>query len=328
MLRFDHASFACRIPLLAAAWLWVGTLSCEAIIFYATDDPSHNTSAPTGSFENSGWQYEVQYGSFLGTIIGAQYVITAQHIGTQGGTLVHSGIFHGGSDVVYNIDAAFNGGAGYWDVAGTDLRILKVQELFPYYAPIFTGTLQPGLTLVTHGRGGPRGSEVLDGGDLRGWEHGTYDGTPRWGSNTVDSIYASALGNLIKASFSADGTTEEASLSVGDSGGGVFVNDNGTWKLAGVNYSVDGLFDTNNIAGDGSEFDAALFERSGLYQGSDAFGWTAAPAGPSSMYASSVTSNAATIMTIALVPEPHSALLVIMALTGGLLRRRRLTPQA
>ncbi|MEZ5387476.1 MAG: trypsin-like serine protease [Prosthecobacter sp.] len=328
MVRPHHSCFARRISVLATAVLWICTLPCEAILFYDTGDANHNISAPTGSYENSGWQYEVQYGSFLGTIIGSQYIITAQHIGLQSSTIVHNGIFNGGSDVVYNIDASFNGGAGYWDVAGTDLRILKVQELFPYYAPIYTGVLQPGLTLVTHGMGGPRGDEVLVGGDLQGWKHGVYDGTARWGSNTVDSLYASALGILIKSSFSANGTTEEASLSVGDSGGGVFVNDNGIWKLAGVNYSVDGLFDTNTIVGDGSEFDAALFERDGLYQGSDAFGWSAAPPGPSSMYASSVTSSAATIMTIALVPEPHSAFLVMLALTGGFLQRRRVTPQA
>ena len=328
MLRLVQASFPCRTCVLAVVLLWACTQSSEAIIFYSTGDVNHNTTAPTGSFEDSGWQYEVKYGSFLGTIIGSQYVITAQHFGTQGATLVHSGIFNGGSDVVYNIDAAFNGGAGYQDIAGTDLRIIKVQELFPYYAPIFTGTLQSGLTLVTHGMGGPRGDEILVGGDLQGWEHGPADGTPRWGSNTIQSVYPSAIGDLIKASFSADGTTEEATLSVGDSGGGVFVNDNGIWKLAGVNYSVDGYFDTNTTVGDGSEFDAALFERDGLYQGSDAFGWSAAPAGPSSMYASSVTGNAATIMSIALVPEPHSAFLVMIALTGGVLQRRRVTPQA
>lgn len=328
MLRPSQAAFPRHTWVLVMFLLWACARPSEAIIFYSTGDVNHNTAAPTGSFEDSGWQYGVKYGSFLGTIIGAQYVITAQHFGTQGTTLLHSGIFNGGADVVYNIDAAFNGGAGYHDIAGTDLRILKVQELFPYYAPIFTGTLQAGLTLVTHGMGGPRGAEILVGGDLQGWEHGPADGTPRWGSNTIQSVIPSAIGDLIRATFSADGTTEEATLSVGDSGGGVFVNDSGIWKLAGVNYSVDGSFDTNAIVGDGSEFNAALFERGGLYQGSDAFGWSPAPAGPSSMYASSVTGNAATIMSIALVPEPHSALLVMTALAAGGLQRRRVKPQA
>ena len=46
------------------------------------------------------------------------------------------------------------------------------------------------------------------------------DGVARWGTNTVSSIYSTALGDLLTASFSASGTLHEASLSGGDSGGG------------------------------------------------------------------------------------------------------------
>lgn len=329
-----HAAVLLTGPrlLAAALGLWcVSTVPSHAILFYDTGDANHNTTAPTGIYEDSGWQYEGKYGSYLGTIIAPQYFITAQHFGTQGGTFVHSGIFNGGSDVIYNIDFAANGGAGYWDIAGTDLRIFKVAEYFPYYAPLYTGTLEVGMTLVTHGMGGPRGDEVLVGGDLHGWEHAGSDATARWGTNTVASIQTTALGDLLSATFSASGTLHEASLSGGDSGGGVFVNDGGIWKLAGVNYSVDGRFDTNNIVGDGSDFDAALFDRGGLYQGSDAFGWSFNPDlpldNPSNLYASRISTNAAAIMSIAVVPEPHSALLVMLAVSCGVCQRRRITPQ-
>lgn len=299
----------------------------HAVLFYATGDAGHNTSAPTGAFEDSGWQYEGTYGSFLGTIIAPQYFITAQHFGPQGSTFVHNGIFNGGADVVYNVDFSANGGLGYWDIAGTDLRIVKVAEVFPYYAPLYTGSGETGLTMVTHGMGGPRGDAILVSGDLQGWEHSSPDGTPRWGSNTVSGIYTSVLGDLLTASFSASGTAEEATLSGGDSGGGVFVNDGGVWKLAGVNYSVDGRFDTNNIVGDGSDFDAALFDRGGLYQGSDAFGWTLIPNqpldNPSSMYASRISSSATAIESIIAVPEPGAALLVLAGALGLVLPRRR-----
>lgn len=303
----------------------------HAVVFYATGDAGHNTSAPTGTFEDSGWQYQGTYGGFLGTIIAPQYFITAQHMGAQGGTFVHNGIFNGGSSVVYNVDFSANGGLGYWDIAGTDLRVVKVAEIFPYYAPLYTGNAEVGLTMVTHGMGGPRAAEVLVGGVLQGWEHGAPDGTPRWGSNTVAGIYNSVLGDLITASFSASGTAEEATLSGGDSGGGVFVNDGGVWKLAGVNYSVDGRFDTNNIVGDGSDFDAALFDTGGLYQGSDAFGWTFNPNvaldDPSSLYASRISGSAAAIQAITAVPEPQSAALVLLAGVIALVRRGRVTPQ-
>lgn len=302
---------------------------CSAVLFYDTADSNHNTTAPTGAFEDSGWQYEGLYGAYLGTMIAPQYFITAQHFGTQGTTFTQSGIFNGGSDVTYNIDTTVNSGIGYWDIAGTDLRIFKVQEYFSNYAPLYTGSLEVGLTMVTMGRGGPRGADVMVSGVLHGWEDSSPDGITRWGSNTVSGVYSSALGDLLTANFSASGTVEEATLSNGDSGGGVFVNDGGVWKLAGINYSIDGQFDTNNIVGDGSEFDAALFDRGGLYQGSDAFGWTLIPDlpldNPSSMYASRISTNAAAIMSIAVVPEPQSAFLILLAAAGSLLRRRRFT---
>ncbi len=311
---------------MAVTLLWACATPCGAVLFYSTGDADHNTTAPTGTFENSGWQYQGTYGSFLGTIIAPQYFITAQHMGLQGSTFVHNDVFNGGLDVIYNIDTTANSGLGYWDIAGTDLRILKVQEIFPYHAPLYTGGSEVGLTMVTHGMGGPRGDPVLVSGVLHGWEHGAPDGTPRWGSNTVHSIYDSALGDLVTATFSSSGTSHEATLSSGDSGGGLFVNDGGIWKLAGVNYSVDGHFDTNDSTGDGSEFDAGLFDRGGLYQGSDAFGWTLVPNlvldDPSSLYASRISSNAAAIMTIVAVPEPRSALLVMLAGAFALRRRR------
>lgn len=310
--------------------LWACTTPCAAVLLYRTGDGGQNTTAPTGPvFENSGWQYEGTYGGFLGTIIAPQYFITAQHFGPQGSTFVHNGIFNGGASVTYNIDATANSGLGYWDIAGTDLRILKVQEVFPYYAPLYTGGAETGLTMVLHGKGGPRGDPVVVSGTLQGWEHGTPDGVPRWGSNTVSGIYASVLGDMVTATFSASGTAEEATLSGGDSGGGLFVNDGGVWKLAGVNYSVDGRFDTNNTVADGSHFDAGLFDRGGLYQGNDSFGWTYIPNlvldNPSSLYASRISSNASSIMSIVAVPEPQSAMLVMLGAVLGLKRRRGVT---
>src|SRR5581483_5272156 len=39
----------------------------HAVIFYDTGDANQNTTAPTGSLANSGWQYEGQFDGFLGT---------------------------------------------------------------------------------------------------------------------------------------------------------------------------------------------------------------------------------------------------------------------
>ena len=70
---------------------WVLFLFCaapvRAVILFATGDPSANTSAPTGAYANSGWQYEGQFGSFLGTVIGSNYFITTKHIGGSVGQI-------------------------------------------------------------------------------------------------------------------------------------------------------------------------------------------------------------------------------------------------
>jgi hypothetical protein len=40
--------------------------STQAVILYGTGDPTANISAPAGALANSGWQYEGQFGDFLG----------------------------------------------------------------------------------------------------------------------------------------------------------------------------------------------------------------------------------------------------------------------
>ena len=303
----------------------------HAVLFYDTGSASHNIAAPTAAYQDSGWQYQGYYGAYLGTMIAPQYFLTAQHMGTQGSSFVSAGLFNGAIDVTYTIDASANGGAGFWDIAGTDLRILKINEYFPTYATLYTGISEQGLEMVTMGRGGVRGADVMVSGTLNGWQHNLGDGVARWGSNIVSDVTTiPGLGGMLVAEFDASGpghTTEEATLSEGDSGGGVFVNDGGIWKLAGINYSVDGLFDTNNTTGDGTQFNAALFDRGGLYQGSDGQGWTlipdVGPDNPSSLYASRISTNAAAIQAIAVVPEPHSALLITLAGMIAMNRRQR-----
>ena len=327
-----------QLSLRLAVWMVMMSFAflpqAHAVLFYDTGSAAHNIAAPTAAYQNSGWQYQGYYGAYLGTMISPQYFLTAQHMGAQGSSFVSAGLFNGGVDVNYTIDAAANGGAGYWDIAGTDLRIIKINEYFPTYATLYTGSSEQGLDMVTMGRGGVRGADVMVSGTLHGWKHNNGDGVARWGSNIVNDVTTiPGLGGMLVAEFDASGpghSTEEATLSVGDSGGGVFVNDGGIWKLAGINYSVDGFFDTNNTPSDGTQFSAALFDRGGLYQGSDVQGWTlipdVGPDNPSSLYASRISTNAAAIQAIAVVPEPHSVILIALAGMLTMKHRQRRDP--
>ncbi|MGJ8648893.1 MAG: hypothetical protein ACSHX4_00915 [Opitutaceae bacterium] len=64
----------------------------------------------------------------------------------------------------------------------------------------------------------------------------------RWGTNAILTPVPAPLGNYTYTALSSNASPNEgpneASFSLKDSGGGVFINDNGTWKLAGIASAV------------------------------------------------------------------------------------------
>jgi hypothetical protein len=297
----------------------------RAVIFYDTADPTHNAAAPTGTYLNSGWQYEGYFGSFLGTMIAPTLFVTAQHFGVNSSTFSYDTVFSGTTTATYSINTAANSGIGYWDIANTDLRVYQITGgTFSTYASIYTGSAEVGSDIVITGRGTQRGAAVnLAPDGLKGWKYGTSDGVARWGRNTVDAaVNAGSLGNLLVASFNATSGRDEATLSNGDSGGGAFIKVGSNWQLVGINYGIEGSFDTNNTKADGTEFAAALTDKGGFWEGSDAAGWTFMPNTAqdqaSQLYISQISASASAIqnvISIAAVPEPGTALLVL----GGFL---------
>jgi hypothetical protein len=271
-------------------------LAGQAILFYDTADVNHNTSAPTGLYAGSGWEYQGLFGAYMGTAISSSHFITAQHIGVDGSTFSQPTYLTGNAAVTHTIDVSANGGLGYWDIAGTDLRIYQITgSSFSSYAPLYTGSTEIGS-----------------------------DGVVRWGLNTISGTYLSSVGDLLYADFDALPGMEESHLSVGDSGGSLFLNDGGVWKLAGIHYAVDGRFsydDTGSTA-----FTGALFDIGGLYIETPPT-WTEVPDQlldiPSSFYSSRISSSVGQIQSVIAVPEPSSALLGALGLTLVLRRKRK-----
>ena len=233
----------------ASVLVWLP--SSHAVLFKSTDDPTYNTTAPGGALANSGWQYEGQWKSFLGTPIAPMFFLAAKHIGgTTGEVFVLNGFtYH---------TVAFS------DCPDCDLRVWQVAETFPLYAPLYTASNEVGRRCVVFGRGTQRGAAVTVSKQLKGWKWGTSDGVLRWGENVISSAYTDqSVGALLQVHFDRNGTRNECHLSVGDSSGAMFIRDGSTWKLAGIHYSIDGPFSLDGTTN--TQFDAALVDMGGFY---------------------------------------------------------------
>jgi hypothetical protein len=273
------------------------TIRAGAVIFYSTADPTYNTTAPTGSLNNSGWQWVGYWDGFQGTPIGPHHFLTARHVG---GAVGDQFIFGG---VTY-ITTAF------YDDTVSDLRICEISGSFPTWASLYRTSDEVGRSLTVFGRGLSRGAEVRDAATntLRGWQWGSGGGVLRWGQNAIASVEngGSYWGDLLYATFDASGGANEAHLAVGDSSGPVFINDGTAWRLAGIAAAVDAYFNTTNS---GSGFNAAIFDARGLYIGSSG-SWTLVSgqsAIPSGFYATRVSERTAWIDGIVPPQDPDNS---------------------
>ena len=272
------------------AVLFMTMAPLRAVVLYGTGDPTANTTAPTGTWANSGWQYVGQLsGGLDGTVIASNYFATAKHIGGNVGDTFN---FNG---VNYTMTASFPD-------PFSDLQIWRVAGTFPIHAPIFSGAAgsEVNSALVVIGRGRQRGGAVLVGNDshLGGWLWGTSDNVQRWGTNVVGSIYTDpTYGDLLRAPFDSNAGPNEAHLSPGDSGGAVFVLNTNTnnWELAGINLAADGPFSTS--ASGTNSFNASMFDSTGLFVPDDAGGWTTAP-NPSAFYSTEIAAHRGFIQSV------------------------------
>jgi hypothetical protein len=258
----------------------MGAANAFAVLFQSTGDPGYNTNAPSGDLTNSGWQYEGAWGNYLGTPIAPRFFITASHISVPPD---QNFVFN---DVTYHPIALFTTLDG-------DLDIWQVAETFPRYAPLYTSSDESNKHVVVIGRGTERGEPVVVGGLTNGWTWGTTNYVQRWGENDVSSITNAGLGvgELLTCTFDRGAGSNECHLSLGDSGGAMFIQDEGVWKLAGINRSVDGPF-SNAVAG--TEFSAAIMDGRGLFELVDSTNGvlrTGSQPVPSAFYCTRVSAN-------------------------------------
>jgi hypothetical protein len=132
---------------------------------------------------------------------------------------------------------------------------------------------------------------------------GTSDEVPmRWGFNKVDSGYTDLAGaKYLITDFDAPGlgTGIDGQAALGDSGGGAFILNQGSWKLGGVVYATADGSDLDSLSNPAGYGDYTLF--------TDVYA-----------YRSEITA-----LTGTLVPEPSSMLLGGFGVLALALRRKR-----
>jgi len=313
----------------AAVAVWLGAAApARAVIVTGTQ--GSNTTAPSDPALAERWGqvglFRPSWGSdgFLGTPISPTMFITAKHIvGSVGDTFTLSG-------TTYTTVARFNDPA-------SDLAIWQVSGTFPAAAivPLYDqDDFSPDQPLYVFGVGADRGAEVFadafgGGTELKGWQWGTYypaNPVQSWGTNTLAGLTdLGAAGIQLTFSFSSGAGANEGTLAYGDSGGPVFMEQDGIWKLAGVNYSVQSSY---RLTATGSTFNAAIFDKGGLYTPAAGGTWvyntpSETPV-PALAYSTSTPARLAWINeVITPVPEPGTIALLVTAAAWLPARRRR-----
>jgi hypothetical protein len=283
----------------------------EAVIVTGTQ--GNNISAPADPALAVRWGqvglFRPSWGpdGFLGTPISANTFITAKHVlGNVGDTFTLA------SGSTYTTVARFND-------PSSDLAIWQVAGTFPedVIVPLYTaGSIAFNAPMYVFGVGSARGVEVsgtaLGGGtELKGWRWGDYSPTnpvKSWGTNNVAGLAdGGSIGFQLVYDFRLGGSSNEGTLGYGDSGGPVFIQQNGVWSLAGVNYGVQSQFNTTNTGGG---FNAAIFDIGGLYSysgGSWVYNTPTLADQPAVAYSTLTTNRLAWINeTVASVPEPST----------------------
>lgn len=215
-----------------------------------------NLSPPLDTARRACWELQGQWGNFLGTPIAARWFITAAHVGGQ---LGDSFVLAGRCYVA----------VAHEKITGTDITLWRVDRDFTRWATLCEGDEQ-GRELFIVGRGTARGDEIPG----KGWRWGPIDHRLSWGSNRVEGILKSKpYGALLLATFDKNAGPDEATLSDGDSGGGVFLKGrDGKWRLAGLNHDINpgdnGVDRFYSTTGRKDElFRAALYDGRGLFLG-------------------------------------------------------------
>jgi hypothetical protein len=205
-------------------------------------------------------------GGGSGTLIAPDLVLTAAHVNL--GDFTIGGKTYTGASIVRHPQYVLNGNNLNF---GFDIAVIRLSTIVDNVTPTtwYKGTAELGkvMSLTGFGQTGVGSLASPSGG-----------GVARAGTNTIDLIESFSNGSggqvgaqnaILLADFdspngfgapgqyntmgSATPNPLEYHLATGDSGGGVFLQENGVWYVAGVNSGVSSQFDLTQKAGDNTQ---------------------------------------------------------------------------
>lgn len=182
------------------------------------------------------WDYVYNYKNSSAVAVDAYWILTAAHVADDGGSgsLTIDSTTYTQQEIVFHDEA--------------DLALVRYDQPLPGSYDFYTGAFSGAEEMIMVGFGTTGVVvDVTGGGPLNQdyWtDSGTGRGTKRWGTqfwdrNAADVDYT--VGGLTTTNsgfwmdFTVNDSLYEAGVGVGDSGGGTFIADHGTWKLAGIN---------------------------------------------------------------------------------------------
>jgi hypothetical protein len=177
-------------------------------------------------------------------VVAPKWIITTRHQGySPASALVINGI-------TYNCiqNTLWTGGP----TGNADIRLIRLKNLDGSdpnlaHAEPYDANDEKNQNIRIGGYGKYRGATLyLSSKDYGYLWAGTSNDTLRWGENIIDGNLplqhvSSFYSDTIYADFDENGTTYEAAQADWDSGGGWFINQNGTWKLAALSAYVTRL---------------------------------------------------------------------------------------